>query len=211
MVVKGHGRYIWKMVRLFICTLRTQLKKVSVRGSRVSRKVGSGTWAGEDSGNQIVVGNVMGIKKRFRYENEHSPQHDGAWIMHEFNLNDSDIVLCRLRRNLLGGRRGLEKKRKRNSKQAKSCGSKRALVSVQENQGRTNSSDFSVDEIPHVMPESQTAVVLTDLSTTAQSGWVNDCLITKFDWVDAADDDVFDEFLNNLTWPDHDITDLFDS
>ncbi|KAK4845228.1 hypothetical protein QYF36_002569 [Acer negundo] len=182
--------------------LFTWLKKVSVRGLRVSRRVSSGTWAGEDNGDQIVVG----IKKRFRYENQHSPQHDGAWIMHEFNLSDSDIVLCRLRRNLLGGRRGLEKKRKKNSKQVDSCDSKpskRALVLVQENQARADSCDFIVGEIPHVMPESQKAVVLMDSSTTTQSNWVDadddDCLTTKFDWVDAGDDDVFDEFLNNLT------------
>ncbi|KAK2647912.1 hypothetical protein Ddye_015401 [Dipteronia dyeriana] len=201
--------------------LFTRLKKVSVRGSRVSRRVGSGTWAGEDSGDQIVVGDVVCIKKRFRYENQHSPQHDGAWIMHEFNLNDSDIVLCRLRRNLSGGRRGPEKKRKRNSKQVDSCASKRALVSVQENQARADSCDSSVDEIPHVMPESQTDVVFTDSSTTTLSDSVysddNDHrLTTQFDWVDAADDDVLDGFLNNLTWPDldityFDITDLFES
>ncbi|KAI9174574.1 hypothetical protein LWI28_019485 [Acer negundo] len=101
--------------------LFTWLKKFSVRGSRVSKWVGSGTWAGEDGGDQIVVGDVVGIKKRSRYENQHSPQHDGAWIMHKFNLNGSDIVLYRLKKNLSGGRRGPKKKRKRNSKQMDSC------------------------------------------------------------------------------------------
>ncbi|KAI9165368.1 hypothetical protein LWI28_012798 [Acer negundo] len=72
-------------------------------GLRVSRRVDSSTWAGEDSVDQIIVGDVVGIKKRFQYKNQHSPQHDRAWIMHEFNLNGSDIILCRLRRNLSGG------------------------------------------------------------------------------------------------------------
>ncbi|KAI9166261.1 hypothetical protein LWI28_029112 [Acer negundo] len=90
-----------------------------------------------------------------------------------------------------GGQRGPEKKRKQNSKQVDSCDSKpskQALVSVQENQARADSYDFNVNEIPHVMLESQTIVVLTDLLTT-----------TQFNWVDAADDDVLDGFLNNLT------------
>jgi hypothetical protein len=44
--------------------LFTRLKKVSTR--RVSRRVGSGTWAGEDGGEKIVVGDFIGFKKRFQ-------------------------------------------------------------------------------------------------------------------------------------------------
>ncbi|KAK2635176.1 hypothetical protein Ddye_029968 [Dipteronia dyeriana] len=89
----------------------TRLKKVSVNGSRICRRVGSGTWAGEDSGDRIMsAGNVVGFKKRFRYENHGSP-HDGDWIMHEFAIDssllrqhqnpDDNIVLCRMKKNLL--------------------------------------------------------------------------------------------------------------
>nr|UBT01694.1 NAC transcription factor 90 [Litchi chinensis] len=87
----------------------TPLKKVSANGSRICRKVGSGTWAGEDSGDKIKAENVVGLKKRFRYENQHSP-HDGAWIMHEFAIHSApvDIVLCRIKKNF----RASEKKRK---------------------------------------------------------------------------------------------------
>ncbi|KAK3211401.1 hypothetical protein Dsin_016107 [Dipteronia sinensis] len=87
-----------------------RLKKASVNGSRICRRVGSGTWAGEDSGDRIMdAGNVVGFKKRFLYENHGSP-HDGHWIMHEFAIDSSllrqhqkpdDIVLCRMKRNLL--------------------------------------------------------------------------------------------------------------
>ncbi|TXG58486.1 hypothetical protein EZV62_016315 [Acer yangbiense] len=86
----------------------TRLKKVSANGSRISRRVGSGTWAGEDSGDTITLGNaVVGFKKRFRYENKKSLDN-GAWIMHEFGIDPSllrhhqkpeDIVLCRMKKN----------------------------------------------------------------------------------------------------------------
>ncbi|TXG62827.1 hypothetical protein EZV62_009821 [Acer yangbiense] len=86
----------------------TRLKKVSSNGSRISRRVGSGTWAGEDSGDTITSQNyVVGVKKRFRYENKKSPDN-GAWIMHEFAVDPSllkqyqkpdDIVLCRMKKN----------------------------------------------------------------------------------------------------------------
>ncbi|KAI9182782.1 hypothetical protein LWI28_028828 [Acer negundo] len=88
--------------------LFTRLKKVSSNGSRISRRVGSGTWAGEDSGDTIISQNyVVGVKKRFRYENKKSPDN-GAWIMHEFAVDPTllrhhrkpdDIVLCRMKKN----------------------------------------------------------------------------------------------------------------
>ncbi|KAK2650389.1 hypothetical protein Ddye_017878 [Dipteronia dyeriana] len=88
--------------------LFTRLKKVSSKGSRISRRVGSGTWSGEDAGDTITSGNyVVGFKKRFRYENKKSPDN-GAWIMHEFAVDPSllrqhqkpdDIVLCRIKKN----------------------------------------------------------------------------------------------------------------
>ncbi|KAK4848970.1 hypothetical protein QYF36_019280 [Acer negundo] len=88
--------------------LFTRLKKVSSNGSRISRRVGSGTWAGEDSGDTIISHNyVVGVKKRFRYENKKSPDN-GAWIMHEFAVDPTllrhhrkpdDIVLCRMKKN----------------------------------------------------------------------------------------------------------------
>ncbi|KAK2638474.1 hypothetical protein Ddye_026269 [Dipteronia dyeriana] len=100
------GDYLEESQALHLFTRR---KKASVNGSRISRKVGSGTWAGEDCGEKIVAGNVVGCKKRFRYENQDSP-HNGAWIMHELaidskalGLHDQDIVVCRLKKNLFVG------------------------------------------------------------------------------------------------------------
>ncbi|KAL5739109.1 hypothetical protein ACOSP7_028028 [Xanthoceras sorbifolium] len=112
----------------------THLKKVSVNGSRICRKIGSGTWAGEDSGKKIRAGNVVGLKKRFRYENQDSP-YDGDWIMHEFAIDSTflrqhqkqgDIVLCRMKKNLFGQKkRCAEKKRK--LKQLNPCNSDQCL------------------------------------------------------------------------------------
>ncbi|TXG62809.1 hypothetical protein EZV62_009803 [Acer yangbiense] len=95
----------------------TWLKKVSSNGYRISRRVGSGMWAGEDSGDTITSRNyVVGVKKRFRYENKKSPEN-GTWIMHEFVVDPSllrqhqkqdDIVLCRMKKNPV-----VEKKKKK--------------------------------------------------------------------------------------------------
>ncbi|KAK0582774.1 hypothetical protein LWI29_029401 [Acer saccharum] len=106
--------------------LFTRLKKVSSNGSRISRRVGSGTWAGEDSGDTITSQNyVVGVKKRFRYENKKSPDN-GAWIMHEFAVDPTllrqhqkpdDIVLCRMKKNPVA-----EKKKKRKLQQVLNSG-----------------------------------------------------------------------------------------
>ncbi|KAK0581685.1 hypothetical protein LWI29_016820 [Acer saccharum] len=109
--------------------LFTRLKKVSSNGSRISRRVGSGTWAGEDSGDTITSQNyVVGVKKRFRYENKKSPDN-GAWIMHEFAVDPTllrqhqkpdDIVLCRMKKNPVAEKKKnpvAEKKKKRKLQQ----------------------------------------------------------------------------------------------
>ncbi|KAL5810971.1 hypothetical protein ACOSQ4_027539 [Xanthoceras sorbifolium] len=90
----------------------TKLKKKSSNGYRICRRVASGTWAGEDSGEKIEAPNVFGFKKRFRYENAKSPQ-DRAWIMHEFTIGSNEMVLCRLKKNKSGGQRGVRGDRKR--------------------------------------------------------------------------------------------------
>ncbi|KAH7557455.1 hypothetical protein JRO89_XS11G0159100 [Xanthoceras sorbifolium] len=90
----------------------TKLKKKSSNGYRICRRVASGTWAGEDSGEKIEALNVFGFKKRFRYENAKSPQ-DRAWIMHEFTIGSNEMVLCRLKKNKSGGQRGVRVDRKR--------------------------------------------------------------------------------------------------
>ncbi|XP_024038403.1 NAC transcription factor 29 [Citrus clementina] len=69
----------------------THLKKKSVNSSRIDRRVGTGTWQGEDVGKAVVSRNSrkkIGSKKRFRYEKDKSP-HNGCWIMHEYSLNPS--------------------------------------------------------------------------------------------------------------------------
>ncbi|KAK3217840.1 hypothetical protein Dsin_011810 [Dipteronia sinensis] len=96
----------------------TQLKKNSVNGSRINRKVGlgSGSWQSEDSANKVPPGELetkLGFKKRFRYENKASQDHDGAWIMYEYSLDSSlleprqhnNYVLCRFKRNVKAGKK----------------------------------------------------------------------------------------------------------
>ncbi|KAI9162329.1 hypothetical protein LWI28_026197 [Acer negundo] len=98
----------------------TQLKKKSLNGSRINRNkvgLGSGSWQSEDdSANKVPPGELetkLGFKKRFRYENKASQEHDGAWIMHEYSLDSSlleprqpnDYVLCRIRRNVKAGKK----------------------------------------------------------------------------------------------------------
>lgn len=71
----------------------TELMPKTSAGSRISRIVGSGTWKGQDRGKKICApgtDHVIGIKKRFRYENMGSPEH-GRWTMHEFDLDQSLI------------------------------------------------------------------------------------------------------------------------
>lgn len=73
--------------------LFTELQTKTTNGSRVSRTVGSGTWKGEDGGKKICApgtDHVIGIKKRFRYENKGSAEH-GKWLMNEFELGQSLI------------------------------------------------------------------------------------------------------------------------
>ncbi|KAL6128951.1 hypothetical protein ACLB2K_072304 [Fragaria x ananassa] len=71
-----------------------QQKKKTPKDSRVGRTVGNGgTWK-EESGKKIVsldTNRVIGHKKTFGYKNEGSP-HEGCWIMHEFELDPSQLI-----------------------------------------------------------------------------------------------------------------------
>ncbi|XP_015893470.3 NAC domain-containing protein 2-like [Ziziphus jujuba] len=94
----------------------TKPKKTTPKGKRFNRKVGSGTWKGQNSGTEICgysesgeANNVvMGLKKRFHYENKQLKDQDGSWIMFEYCLAgslehcitgpDNDFVLCQIRK-----------------------------------------------------------------------------------------------------------------
>ena len=92
----------------------TQLKKVSPKGSRFNRKIGFSAWQGEDRAKHVLdVGfkdQILGFKKRFRYESRKNLEQNGRWIMHEFTINPTllgdqyshralDFVLCRVIKN----------------------------------------------------------------------------------------------------------------
>ncbi|XP_044468577.1 NAC domain-containing protein 7-like [Mangifera indica] len=101
----------------------TQLKKRTLKESKINRTIGEGTWHGEDAGLEIIHENHrIGKKKRFRYENKQSKQH-GGWIMHEYSLDLSllgldqhdNFVVCRIRKNELA----LQKNQREKSEQVK--------------------------------------------------------------------------------------------
>lgn len=100
--------------------LFTKLKKTTSRGSRSSRKVGSGKWKGMNRAEQVFSDDVfdgsavVGLKKRFQYQRDGQQQGDqhvyegASWIMFEYSLADypttttttssGDYVLCQLRK-----------------------------------------------------------------------------------------------------------------
>ncbi|KAJ0090694.1 hypothetical protein Patl1_13936 [Pistacia atlantica] len=98
---------------LYFFTALKKMKSSKSKRKRFLRKIGSGSWMGEDAGQEIRTNIGIGLKKRYRYENKRS-EHDGEWIMHEYSLLDHDeYVLCRIRKNdRPAKKRGLAKKRK---------------------------------------------------------------------------------------------------
>lgn len=93
----------------------TRLKKVNPHGTRINRKIGTGTWSEGEPSRAIFVGEKtatkkhktpIGRKRKFRYENKASEQH-GCWYMEEYSLDDgiksAEYVICRLRENNRSG------------------------------------------------------------------------------------------------------------
>lgn len=68
----------------FYCFTPLKKKAAKASTSRISRTVGSGTWAGENAVSRIEIPNsgVSGLKKRFQYEKEGS-RYDAGWFMDE--------------------------------------------------------------------------------------------------------------------------------
>ncbi|PRQ32654.1 putative transcription factor NAM family [Rosa chinensis] len=79
----------------------THRRRLSPTTKRFDRKVGSGTWSGQNSREVEDDGVVIGLKREFRYEGGCDSRHNDAWLMQEFQLinDDSDFVLCTLRKN----------------------------------------------------------------------------------------------------------------
>ncbi|PRQ32377.1 putative transcription factor NAM family [Rosa chinensis] len=78
----------------------THRRRLSPTAKRFDRKVGSGTWSGQYSREVEDDGVVIGLKRDFRYEGGCDESHNDAWLMQEFQLDDdSDLVLCSLRKN----------------------------------------------------------------------------------------------------------------
>ncbi|XP_042981925.1 NAC domain-containing protein 30-like [Carya illinoinensis] len=90
--------------------LFTRLKNMANRGSRIQRRVGSGSWKGERKADRVRAhqsGKCVGLKKRFHYENQRS-MHHRRWLLDEYSLvpvKEHDYVLCRLINNGPGSRK----------------------------------------------------------------------------------------------------------
>ncbi|XP_050381600.1 uncharacterized protein LOC126798631 [Argentina anserina] len=89
----------------------TKLKKVNPHGTRINRKIGTGTWSEGEPSRPILVEEKnnkktsIGRKRKFRYENKSSGQH-GCWYMEEYSLEgirSAEYVICRLRENNRSG------------------------------------------------------------------------------------------------------------
>jgi hypothetical protein len=68
------------------------LRKKSA-SKRVVCTIGIGTWEGEDTGKSIFAkdtNQLLGIKKRYRFEKSDSYQY-GGWILYEYSLDKSLI------------------------------------------------------------------------------------------------------------------------
>ena len=129
----------------------TQLKKASPKGSRFNIKIGFSAWQGEDRAKPVLaVGSkdqILGFKKRFRYESCKNLEQSRRWIMHEFTINPAllgdqyshralDFVLCRIIKN-----ESKNHSEKANLGGKRSSGSKRKLKEVV-----TSSSHFNHDD-----------------------------------------------------------------
>ncbi|KAI4313458.1 hypothetical protein L6164_026440 [Bauhinia variegata] len=105
--------------------LFTVLKKKGRSNARIDRRVGLGTWAGEDSAKPVFSvtregKRVLGSKKRYRFEKRGS-EHHGGWIMIEYSLDDSllqqisnpkkHFVLCKIKKNERTARVGTGEKK----------------------------------------------------------------------------------------------------
>ncbi|XP_050374521.1 NAC domain-containing protein 45-like [Argentina anserina] len=77
----------------------TKKKKVSAKASRNYRKIGRGTWKGQDAAKEIYLVDqnhqqtrtLLGFKKTYTYRNKKS-EHHGGWIMYEYELDESQFM-----------------------------------------------------------------------------------------------------------------------
>lgn len=135
----------------------TRLKKLSPKAKNFYRKIASGAWQGEDGSKPVEADGsdqILGFKRRFRYENKTNHKDNGGWIMHEFTINSSllgdqysyqDIVLCRIKKNESGQKKERANlgKKQRNSSGGRASGNKRKLKEV----ATPNSNGDQGDEI----------------------------------------------------------------
>ncbi|KAL6218074.1 hypothetical protein ACLB2K_011291 [Fragaria x ananassa] len=77
----------------------TERHRLHGTGNRFNRKVGSGTWSAQRPLKVEQNGEVIGMKREFRYERGSHPDQNNCWLMQEFEMDVNDsLVLCTLRK-----------------------------------------------------------------------------------------------------------------
>ncbi|KAM5548722.1 NAC domain-containing protein 71 [Rosa sericea] len=83
----------------------TKRKKLNPNSKRFDRKVGSGTWSGQFSREVVAEDRdtgcrITGMRREFRYEGGCDPEQNNSWLMQEYELCATDVlVLCTLKKN----------------------------------------------------------------------------------------------------------------
>ncbi|KAG2697301.1 hypothetical protein I3760_07G099900 [Carya illinoinensis] len=97
----------------------TKSKKKAAGGSRLDRRIGTGTWISDDTGFFIYWKDesnrmtLTGMRQKFHYVGRSSSVEDGRWIMYEYSLDKSipvhadcqNYVVCRIIKTDLTGRK----------------------------------------------------------------------------------------------------------
>ncbi|KAL6184179.1 hypothetical protein ACLB2K_045583 [Fragaria x ananassa] len=133
-----------------------RVKKLSSKGKRLCRRVGSGgTWSETEPGKDVFVDAVQqayGKLRKLRYENKDEEsfgyQHHGAWLMEEYTINHlPDLALYRLKVNGKGGHHNQRNKRKTISDETPSSSKKQKLELKRDQQPpQCDDHDYSVDQ-----------------------------------------------------------------
>ncbi|XP_008227928.1 PREDICTED: NAC transcription factor 29-like [Prunus mume] len=84
------------------------ISELQRNGLRIQRKTGRGTWSETETYQNV---DVIGRKRKFRYENGNASEDHAVWLLDEYSLfrkaskngtssncYDFDVVICRLRR-----------------------------------------------------------------------------------------------------------------
>ncbi|XP_062020914.1 NAC domain-containing protein 53-like [Rosa rugosa] len=145
----------------------TKRKKLNPNGKRFDSKVGSGTWSGQFSREVVAEDRdtgcrITGMRREFRYEGGCDPEQNNSWLMQEYELCATDVlVLCTLKKN---PRKASSAKRKRmacpavRSEKAETCEEQQSTICVDLEETNSESRDHQLlqvvdeDYLPELFP-----------------------------------------------------------